>query len=153
MERMRERERKRRRDGESLHRRAALALRIMRWLMMTALVGSAATPFEEYASRIEQAAKMVKTLVKGEHADAEIRGTLKVVAQMLPATEDIEFGREVVHVDNAWLHQTISALSHENGVRQQQLVEIYHRLDALARRLKSSNEIKADESAAERARL
>ncbi len=137
----------------SPYRPVSLALLVMAWLLIATLTASAATPFEEYASRVEQAAKMVKTLIKGEHAEAEIRGTLKVVEQMLPTTEDIEFGREVVHVDNTWLHQAISALKHESEARQPQVAEIYHRLNALERRLKSGSEATTDESATERARL
>lgn len=164
MERMRDREREGRRDRakqNSLRRSVALSLPpslspsllVMAWLISATLTASAATPFNEYASRIEQAAKKVKTLIKGEHEEAEVRGTLKVVEQMLPTTEDIEFGREVVHVDNTWLHQAISALKPEREAREQQVAEIYHRLSALERRLKPGSETTKDESAAERARL
>ena len=123
------------------------------WLFIATLAVSAATPFKEYASRVEQAAKMVQTLIKGEHSEAEIRDTFKVVEQMLPTTEDIEFGREVVHVDNTWLHQAVGALSQKAEARRQQVMEIYQRLDALERRLKLGSGAAKDESAAERARL
>lgn len=131
----------------------ALPLLMIAWLIIATLTASAATPFNEYASRVEQAAKMVKPLLKGEHEETEVRGTLKVVEQMLPTTEDIEFDHEVVHVDNTWLHQAISALKAEKEARQQQVAEIYHRLSALERRLKPGSESAKDESAAERARL
>jgi hypothetical protein len=122
--------------------------------MITVAAVSAATSFDEYLSRVGQAAGIVHELRKGEQEDEEVRRVLKTVGQMLPATEDVQFGADVVHVDNSWLHQAMGELEGQTGAsRQTQLENIARRLGALEQRLKEARDQKVVESSAESARL
>jgi len=120
------------------------------WLLIIALTASAATSFDGYLKRVERAAQIVKGLVKGRHDNAQVAGAFETVRQMLPATEDIEFGRDVVHVDNSWLHEAVSGLSSEGPERRDQLAEIANRLGALERRLRDALGQGASERGGER---
>ncbi len=129
------------------------ALALLAYGVIFTAAASAATAFEEYLNRIEQAAQMTAALSKHEEWDASAAKSLAAIKEMLPATEDIQFGQDVVHVDNLWLHQAINNLSQEQAARQRQVAMIAARLKALAQRLRASRGQAAHDRAAERALL
>jgi hypothetical protein len=84
-------------------------------LLLSVMSIRAATPFSEYASRIEQAAQAVSDALETIEAQAEedeetesqseeIDRTLYGLREMIPPTEDIAFQSEIIQVDNSWLH-------------------------------------------------
>jgi hypothetical protein len=150
----RQRDKVRERGGDAgTGRRIITFFSVIIWTLMLTWGAGAATPFAEYLSRIERAAKIISTLVEGQIEEPDRQRALDAVRQMLPATENIQFGQQVVHVDNAWLHETLNGLNPQEGVRKAQLTELAGRLSALASRLRTAREAEAGEAAAERARL
>lgn len=142
-------------------------------LLLLATVVSAATPFSEYLSRVGQAARLAKSVadkldshaVPDQDTRGQVKATINMVREMLPAVENIQFDQEIVHVDNSWLHQpviqsvSVTPNSKETTVENQpqdqpekDLVIIAERLSALERRLKTSPEA-TEKSAAEQERL
>ncbi|HZS09900.1 MAG TPA: DUF4129 domain-containing protein [Blastocatellia bacterium] len=137
---------------------AAVALSVCALLLVSPAI-RAATPFSEYLSRVGQAARMTEELqgrldggsLSDYQAREETRQALKTVRQMLPATEDIEFNRAVIHVDNSWLHQA-GDRANQQGRSGEEVKIVAARLGALERRLKAAAN-PTRESSAERDRL
>lgn len=114
-------------------------------LLFSAVVVRAATPFSEYASRIEQAAMVAQEAVQTfdqqseeaaetESREEEIDRTLYSLREMIPPTEEIDFNGEVVHVDNAWLHQD------DKPNDEMTLQRVAARLHSLKERLKTAQQ-------------
>lgn len=138
---------------------AARAWLLLGTLCLLTVVSPAATSFDDYAGRVAQAARQTAELANGAGRDeAAHKAALKTITELLPATEKISRGGELVHVDNSWLHQAISNLKWDDGgTRSAQLSDLAARLGALERRL-SEAASQADargsaESADARARL
>ncbi len=144
MERGRDAERVR--EQRKVLRPHALAL-LVSWVILT-IAATAATAFEEYLNRIEQAAQMTAALSKYEEGEGGAARTLATIKEMLPTTEDIQFGQDVVHVDNLWLHQAINDLSPEQAERKYQIAVLAARLEALAQRLRATRDQAAHDRAA-----
>jgi hypothetical protein len=99
-----------------------------------------ATSLDDYAARVSQAAERAAELARSTGGDeASERSALGNVTGLLPATEDITHGGEVVHVDNSWLHQAVSGLNWgDDEARRAQLRDIAEWLGALGRRLREA---------------
>jgi hypothetical protein len=124
---------------------ASRACLLLGTLCLLSAVSQAATTFDDYAGRVAQAARQTAELAQGEGRDeAAQKAALKTITELLPATEKISRGGELVHVDNSWLHQAISNLKWGDGeMRAAQLGDIAARLGALERRLNEA-ELRAD---------
>lgn len=124
---------------------------LVRTALLVAAVGllqaplAAATPFDDYVNRVADAARRTAELMKkGDVREADAKAALQSVSELLPATEDIARGDEVVHVDNSWLHQAIRDVDwKDKEARATQLEEITGRLSMLERRLRESTEVGA----------
>lgn len=100
----------------------------------------AAMPFDDYVNRIAQAAEQITKLANSETDEDSEKTALQTITELLPATEDIARGSDVVHVDNSWLHQAISNLDWDDDeIHVKQLNDIAARLKALERRLRESS--------------
>ncbi|MFN7927567.1 MAG: DUF4129 domain-containing protein [Blastocatellia bacterium] len=103
----------------------------------------AVTPLDNYVQRVETAAKIAADVADNEHSQEEDADLLRQVADLLPTTEDIARdaqGKDITHVDNAWLHRAIETLDRtDNNKRASQIVDIANRLEALSRRLQESS--------------
>jgi hypothetical protein len=114
------------------------------WLLPVSARG--ATSLDDYAGRLSQAAERAAQLARSVSGDAASgndaasqRSALGNITGLLPATEDITHGGEIVHVDNSWLHQAVSSLNWDDDeARGAQLQDIAERLGALARRLREA---------------
>ena len=132
-----------------LHQRLrSLTLAVLILVLLCAVAVHAATPFSEYLSRVGQAAKMAATMADDTDDEEEIKDTLKTIRAMLPATEDIEFNHQVVHVDNLWVHQTPERWSAQKGRQPvtpaEELEIMAARLSALERRLQTADQAVPD---------
>ncbi len=144
MSRTPEQDRERERAGSiarPLHQRLrSFTLAVL--LLLCPIIAHAATPFSEYLSRVGQAATMAATMADEAADETEIKDTLQTIRTMLPATEDIEFNHQVVHVDNLWLHQTPERWSAQQGKQPvtpaEELEIMAARLSALERRLQTA---------------
>jgi hypothetical protein len=96
-----------------------------------------ATSLDDYAGRVSQAAERAAGLARGGAAAEE--QALSNIKGLLPPTEDITHGGEVVHVDNSWLHQAVDNLNRDDdGARAAQLKDLAERLAALNLRLREA---------------
>ncbi|HMV82890.1 MAG TPA: DUF4129 domain-containing protein [Blastocatellia bacterium] len=99
----------------------------------------AAATAAEYAERLRQAEKVTDNLIEGEPSPVEIVATMNSIKGLLPAHEEVEFGGQVVRVDNSWLHEAIALIvKNANGDEEQvrsMLVEIADRLLLLEQRI------------------
>lgn len=104
------------------------------------IAACAATQFDDYVGRVAQAARQVTELAHdGNREETSEKAALQTLTELLPATENIARGGEVVHVDNSWLHQAVSNLNWDDDeVHATQLGEIAERLSALERRLRET---------------
>ncbi|HYE76216.1 MAG TPA: hypothetical protein VEF04_22915, partial [Blastocatellia bacterium] len=110
------------------------------FLCLTVLSPSGATSFDDYVSRIAHAAEQTAKLVNSEIEEEAERAELKRITELVPATEDIARGNDVVHVDNSWLHQAINKLDWDDyEIHSEQLNNIAERLKALESRLRESS--------------
>ncbi|HEX4946891.1 MAG TPA: DUF4129 domain-containing protein [Blastocatellia bacterium] len=108
--------------------------------------------------RVEEAAKLANDVIENDYSQAEETELLRRITDLVPATEDVardEQGKDLTHVDNAWLSDAIQKLDTEDeDERYAKLVEISDRLDALSQTLRASlNNPAATEANAARDRL
>ena len=105
---------------------------------------SAATSLENYVQRVEEAAKLAADVVENDYSRDEETDLLQRITDLIPKTEDVardEQGRDLTHVDNAWLQQAIEKLDTEDDdERYAQLSTIADRLAALSRSLRAALE-------------
>ena len=117
----------------------------------------AVTPFENYAQRVESAAKLAAEVADNEITQDEETERLRQITELLPATEDIVRegkSKDITHVDNSWLHHLIENLERTNEAkRSSQLIEIANRLEALRLRLREAQQNSAVEAKDTHARL
>ena len=102
----------------------------------------AATSFQGYVQRVEDASKMAADVADNDYGREKEIDILQRITDLLPVTEDIartSTGDDVVHIDNAWLHDAIKKLEATNeDKRALQLTEISERLQALHKQLNAS---------------
>ncbi len=102
----------------------------------------AVTSFENYVQRVAEAAKLAADIVENDYTIEEETELLRQITERLPATEDITReinSKDVTHVDNSWLHQTIKKLDlNDEDNRYSQLIVMTKRLAALSRSLQAS---------------
>ncbi len=118
----------------------------------------AATTLENYARRVDEAARLATDIVENDYSRDEGTERLRRLTDLIPATEDIArdpAGKDLTHADNAWLQQAIEKLEAEDEDRRySQLVELANRLNALSRSLRGSlDQQTAPQSNAPRDRL
>lgn len=106
------------------------------------LSAKAATSLLGYSQRVEDAAKMAADVADNDYGREQEADILQRITDLLPATEDIArtpTGDDIVHIDNAWLHDAIKKLdAKDEGKRALQLTEISERLQALQKQLQAS---------------
>ncbi len=118
----------------------------------------AATTLENYAQRVETAAKLATDVVENDYSRDEETELLRRIGDLIPKTEDVARdanGKDLTHVDNAWVQQSIETLDAEDDdVRYEQLGALADRLQALSRSLRATLEKQAAPKAdAKRERL
>ncbi|MBL8204853.1 MAG: DUF4129 domain-containing protein [Blastocatellia bacterium] len=118
----------------------------------------AATTLENYTRRVEEAAKLAADVVENDYSRDEEQELLRRLTDLIPSTEDVvrdAQGKDLTHIDNAWLQQAIEKLDNEDDdARYSHLSEITDRLSALSRTLRSTLEKQvAPEAIATRERL
>ena len=103
---------------------------------------SASVPLKDYAGRLARAEATIDPLTEGDHTSSKVLAAMSVVKQLLPRTESVDFDREIVRVDNSWLHEEIeNVVKNVNGdieQRRSMLVEIADRLSALRESVNAS---------------
>lgn len=107
----------------------------------------AATTLENYAQRVETAAKLATDVVENDYSRDEETELLRRIGDLIPKTEDVareEQGKDLTHVDNAWVQQALDTLDAEDDdVRYEQLSALADRLKALSRSLRAALEKQA----------
>ena len=102
----------------------------------------AATPLESYVRSVEEAAKVAADIIENDYSRAEETELLRRIKDLVPTTADVardSAGKDLTHVDNAWLQQAIEKLEAEDeGTRYSQLIEMADRLEALSRSLRTA---------------
>src|SRR6185503_4402100 len=99
---------------------------------------SAATPLSDYSARLGRAAAAVDSLLDDgtkTPEDQKILAVLDSVKRLMRPTEEIAFGEQTVHVDNAWLHDAIARLSRQYRSHEGTADERYSALIAFAERI------------------
>jgi hypothetical protein len=125
--------------------------------LFTISPAGAAVPLKDYADRLGQAEEVVDEFTEGEHSADDVLDAMAKVRRLVPEREEVEDDRQVVRVDNSWLHQAIDDVvkNADGDVEQRRslLIEIADRLFLLQERVgaaQSQQTLKTDE---QRARL
>ena len=125
---------------------------LLLWLFLLSFKAQALTSFADYQTRVEQAAKLAETLSASAQPTTEQLNRLQKLKQLLPSQEEVEWQGQLIHVDNIWLHEALTASNTKILANPQAIAVLQARLTALQQRLAATTgQATLDE--AQRARL
>ena len=106
-------------------------------LLLLSASGAAAADVKDYHQRLSQAAEQVRVMVVAEDGLEDTEEGVRQVKRLLPKSESVETGSQIVTIDNGWLHEMLTRYEAEQNRRKrmEQLTEIAARLGALEEHL------------------
>ncbi len=104
--------------------------------------GATAAGLKDYGERVSEAAEEVRLMLEAEDRVEDTIEGVRQVKKLLPKSENVEIGSQVVTIDNGWLHGMLATYEteHNRRKRMEQLTEIGARLGALEKHLGGAEE-------------
>jgi len=111
----------------------------------------------DYASRLNQAERVVNEVIKRESPAPELAVRMNAIRSLLPTNEEIDFNGSVIRIDNTWLHEALNNVIKNAGgdieQRHSMLREISDRLVKLQQSVKEAQTAQDRTLQDQRARL
>ena len=91
------------------------------WCIALGTALLAATPRADYQRRVNEAAQLAQSAV--EKPDTETEATLKRLALLLPASEEVTENEQVIHINNEWLQEQLAQLPEASSEEDEEDIE------------------------------